>query len=405
VFDHGVPRFNSDGSFAGYIGSCIDITERKMAEELLRNSEERLRLAQQAARIGTFEWNIQTGVNTWTSELEAMYGLPAGAFGRTQMAFENLVHPDDRANVAQLVDWAFKTGESTEGEWRVIWPDGVVRWISGRWRVLKDDSGEPLRMIGVNIDITERKMSEDALARLSGQLIEAQEEERKRIARELHDDYNQRLAMMAIDIENLGEDVGDSSVEARQRLHELFNRVSELGADLHSLSHSLHSSTLETLGLVAGVRAFCGEFAEKQGIQVDFAHENVPRAIPANAALCIFRIAQEALRNIKRHSGANRAEVRLEWSGERLHLSVSDRGRGFNPNKPSANRGIGIRSMEERLRLLGGQLEIHSRPMGGTTIDAWLPFAVASQRASWSPDVATRPDVTKLWSSRNDSPQ
>jgi PAS domain S-box-containing protein len=381
LFDHGVPRFNPDRSFAGYIGSCIDVSERKIAEELLRNSEERLRLAQQAARIGTFEWNIETGVNTWTPELEAMYGLPAGGFGRTQMSFENLVHPDDRANVAQLVHWAFKTGESTEGEWRVIWPDGVVRWITGRWRVLKSESGEPLRMIGVNIDVTERKIAEDALTRLSGQLIEAQEEERKRIARELHDDYNQRLAMLAIDLEKLGEDVAQSS-EVGQRLQEFYNSVSELGADLHSLSHSLHSSTLESLGLVAGVKAFCGEFGEQQEIQVDFAHENVPHGIPADAALCIFRIAQEALRNIKRHSGANRAEVRLEWSGERLHLSVSDRGRGFNPNKPSANSGIGIRSMQERLRVLGGQLEIHSQPMEGTTIDARLPFKIASQRAS-----------------------
>src|SRR6185369_14081307 len=201
---------------------CIDVSERKIAEELLRNSEERLRLAQQAARIGTFEWNIETGVNTWTPELEAMYGLPAGGFGRTQMSFENLVHPDDRANVAQLVHWAFKTGESTEGEWRVIWPDGVVRWITGRWRVLKSESGEPLRMIGVNIDVTERKIAEDALTRLSGQLIEAQEEERKRIARELHDDYNQRLAMLAIDLEKLGEDVAQSS-EVGQRLQEFYN--------------------------------------------------------------------------------------------------------------------------------------------------------------------------------------
>jgi signal transduction histidine kinase len=158
--------------------------------------------------------------------------------------------------------------------------------------------------------------------------------------------------------------------------------ASELGADMHSLSHSLHSSTLVSLGLVAGVKAFCQEFAEQQDIQVDFTHENVPRGIPGDAALCIFRIAQEALRNVKKHSDANRAEVRLEWLNQRLHLSVIDRGRGFELNKPSAIGGIGIRSMEERLRLLGGQLEIHSRPKEGTRIDAWLPFQAASRCAS-----------------------
>jgi PAS domain S-box-containing protein len=271
-------------------------------------------------------------------------------------------------------------GKVQDFEVRFRTKDGRVRTALGSADLI-DISGEPCAL-SVIADITERKEAEEALARLSGRLIEAQEKERKRIARELHDDYNQRLAMLAIDIEKLGEDVGDSSVEASQRLHELYNRVSELGADLHSLSHSLHSSTLESLGLVAGVKAFCQEFAEQQGIQVDFAHENVPRGIPGDAALCIFRIAQEGLRNIKRHSGANRAEVQLEWSGVKLHLSVSDRGRGFDPNKPSANSGIGIRSMEERLRLLGGQLEIHSRPLEGTTIDAWLPFKIASQRAS-----------------------
>jgi signal transduction histidine kinase len=225
---------------------------------------------------------------------------------------------------------------------------------------------------------TERKLAEEALASLSGRLIEAQDEERKRIAREIHDDYSQRIAMVAMDLEQLAENVGESSGETSQQFHELFDRVSELGADLHSLSHRLHSSTLESLGLLAGLEAFCNEFAEQQGVQVDFVHGNIPRDVPEHAALCMFHITQEALRNIKRHSGANRAEVRLEQQDGRLHLSVSDCGRGFNSNKPAADRGIGIHSMEERLRLLGGKLEIRSRPMEGTRIHAWLPLKMAS---------------------------
>jgi len=133
------------------IAMVEEITDQKTAEEALHASEERLRLAQQVARIGTFEWNIKTGLNSWTSELEAMYGLQPGGFSQTQTRFESLVHGDDRAGIIKLVDHALKTGQPTEGEWRVVWPDGSVHWIAGRWQVLMNESGEPVRMIGVNI--------------------------------------------------------------------------------------------------------------------------------------------------------------------------------------------------------------------------------------------------------------
>jgi PAS domain S-box-containing protein len=267
-------------------------------------------------------------------------------------------------------------GNVRDVEVKIRRKDGQIRTTLGSAELI-EVNGKPCAL-SVFADVTERKWAEEALASLSGRLIETQDEERKRIAREIHDDYSQRVAMLALDLEQLAEDVGDSSGETSQKFHELFDLVSELGADLHSLSHRLHSSTLESLGLLAGLEAFCKEFAEQQGMQVDFAHEDVRRSVPADAALCMFRITQEALRNIKKHSGANRAEVRLEQLGGRLHLSVSDCGRGFNSNKPPAERGIGIHSMEERLRLLGGKLEIQSRPMEGTRIDAWLPLKMAS---------------------------
>ena len=224
--------------------------------------------------------------------------------------------------------------------------------------------------------VEDRKLAGERLALLNYRLIEAQEEERKRIARDVHDDYSQRLAMLAIDIEELEEKVGDTSQETKQQLDVLYERICELGADMHSLSHQLHSSPLESLGLVAGVRAFCEEFAVMEHVQVDFAHENVPRSIPADAALCLFRVVQEGLRNMKRHSAANKANVRIEGSSGNLHLTVSDQGKGFELGAPTVGGGIGIWSMQERLRLLGGRLELTSHSKQGTRIDAWLPIKV-----------------------------
>ncbi len=161
------PLQSSNGDVVRWFGTNTDIQDLKAAQEALLISEERLRLAQQAAHIGTFEWNIQENVNTWTPELEAMYGLPVGGFAGTQRAWEDLIHPDDRAAAVACVEEALRTGALTEGEWRVIWPDGSVHWLSGRWQVFKDDSGRSLRMTGVNIDITDRKRAEEEIRSLA----------------------------------------------------------------------------------------------------------------------------------------------------------------------------------------------------------------------------------------------
>ena len=219
-----------------------------------------------------------------------------------------------------------------------------------------------------------RKPREEERLELSGRLIRAQENERSRLARELHDDFSQRVAVMAIDLERTASIICDSPAEATRRIHGLKNRVIEIGADLHSLSHRLHSSTLENLGLVLGVSSFCADFAGLQHIQVDFAHKDVPRSLPPEVELSIFRIVQEGLRNVKRHSAAVRAEVRLEAIANALYLSIADEGVGFDMTKRSTKTGLGIRSMQERLRLLGGRVEIRSRPGQGTKIEVWVPL-------------------------------
>ena len=364
------------------VGLLWQRRRRREAETELVISNERLRLAVEAGRSVGWDWDIKTGSDRWFGDLETVFGIPADSYSGQVDDFRRRVHPEDSERVWKAISDARQNRKPYIAEFRVVRTDKTVRWISARGKFYYGRHGEAERMLGMAVDITDRKLVEEGLASLSGRLIDAQEEERKRIAREIHDDYSQRLALLAIELENLGEESGSSSVATSQRLHQVWNGIAEIGADLHSLSHRLHSSTLDRLGLVAGAKAFCREFAEQQEIQVDFADENVPHDVPGDAALCLFRIVQEGLRNIKRHSGAARAEVRLKGSGGTLHLSVADRGRGFEVNNRSPREGIGIRSMEERLRSLGGHLEVRSQPMEGTRIDAWLPLRVPDKSAA-----------------------
>jgi len=217
------------------------------------------------------------------------------------------------------------------------------------------------------------QLAKNSLIKLSGMLINSEEKERRRLASELHDDFSQRMALLSIGLETAEEMIMREPHRACQKVHELIDSASEIGADLHTVSHRLHSSTLERLGLVPGVSSFCKEFAAQQGVQVEFLHGSIGRNISPDIALCLFRIVQEALRNVKKHSGATQAQVTLKVEAKILHLSVRDQGIGFEMNFNDC-KGLGLLSMAERCRLQGGELKIISRPRKGTTIDVRLPL-------------------------------
>ena len=218
------------------------------------------------------------------------------------------------------------------------------------------------------------KLARDGQLQLSGLLINAQEKERSRLASELHDDFSQRLALLALGLENVAESIPPSLLDANRQLHELLNSTSELGADLHTLSHQLHSSSLESLGLLPAVTALCKEFAAQHGIKIDFTHDGVPLGLNSNVALCLFRIIQEGLRNVMKYAGVKEAEVSLGRANHRLEVLVRDKGSGFDLKDLRHNEGLGIRSMAERARLVGGGFKIHSAPGRGTAIEVWVPF-------------------------------
>jgi signal transduction histidine kinase len=236
--------------------------------------------------------------------------------------------------------------------------------------------------LGILVLYLRLKRAKDRQMGLSGMLITAQEKERSRLASEIHDDFSQRLALLALGLENAEEAIGASPDEAVQQMHQLLNSAGEIGADLHTLSHRLHSSTLEALGLVPGISALCKEFSVQQGVEVDFLSDNIPRSVHPSVALCIFRIVQEGLRNFKKHSSAAKAQVRLRGTTGKLFVSVQDEGIGFDVRELKKKEGLGIRSMEERVSLLGGRFEIHSEPGKGTRIEAWVALQPKSELAT-----------------------
>lgn len=226
-------------------------------------------------------------------------------------------------------------------------------------------------------DVVERRKAEAALVTLSGRLINAQEEERSRIARELHDDFNQRLAVLAINLKRAARTISLAPEKAVVQINELCDSTSEIGSDIHKMSRRLHSATLDVLGLVEGIHGLCDDFAEQQGLHIEFLADNVPRSLSPEISLCLFRVTQEALSNVKKHSGAEEAVVQLHRSSDEIVLSIVDAGIGFDPGKASSTGGLGLRSMQERLRAVGGTVEIDSQKGGGTQILVRAPLSLA----------------------------
>ena len=240
---------------------------------------------------------------------------------------------------------------------------------------LRDAAGRLIGTARILRDVSEQKRATEALSRVSGMLIAAQEEERVRIARELHDDIGQRVALLAVQLTTAGS---QGLIKAQSQEIDLQGQVQEIATAIQSLSHELHSSKLELLGLALSMQRFCEEIASQHKISIDFTADEVPRRLPPTISLTLFRILQEAVHNAVKHGGAaQHCDVHL-WAGDGwIHLVVRDRGPGFDVAAATRGRGIGLISMQERVKLVGGHLAIESRPQQGTTIHARVPFATS----------------------------
>jgi signal transduction histidine kinase len=295
--------------------------------------------------------------------------------------FYRRVHPDDIDSVARAIEEAKQNKDRYISEFRVRRDDGSTRWVIARGQFYYSSDGTAERMLGLALDITDRKLAEEVLAGVSRRLIQAQEQERTRIARELHDDINQRVALLAIELEALERRPADSDVELRTSLDGLRLRLLGLGNEIQGISHRLHSSKLEYLGLVAACRSFCKETAERHKVTIDFDAEGVPRAVPQDISLCLFRVLQESLTNAIKHSGTQNFEAQLRGLSGQIQLTIRDHGVGFDGDAAMNTQGLGLISMRERVSSVGGTLQITSKPMGGTEIGVSVPL-VATKTAS-----------------------
>jgi PAS domain S-box-containing protein len=369
----GEVQCSSNGQVTQLYGTLQDITERKLAEMALRESEARFHDLFRDAGVGMI---IVSPDGHFLAANETFCGY----LGYTeeelrQMSVQSVTQPEDWPSFSTKLYEVLKTGASFQRfEKRCRHKSGRTVYTESSASLIRSPSGEPRYFVGEVLDVTERKRVEELLTTANQRVIQAQEQEAARIARDLHDDISQQLAMLMIKMDLMKKGM-PMSWELREQIEELSRQAEKISFGVRSISHRLHSSKLEYLGMVSAMKGHCKESAKQHKVQIDFTHDDVLPTVSYEVSLCLFRVLQEALRNAVKHSGAQRFEVRLHENPKGIGLTVSDSGVGFDPEAAMNRGGLGLVSMRERLRLVRGTLLIGAKPGGGTTIDAFIPTA------------------------------
>jgi len=374
-----VDIFNWD---AVYVSSANDITGRNLPENQLKLAQERLQKFEQVVdgleemiAVVDREYRYRIANNQFLKMRNMTREQVVGRFAHqvlNERVFETVIKPK--------LDECFK-GKVVRYEMKYVYPDLGERDILVSYFPVEGVDGVD-RVVSIIQDITDRKRVEEALRGMHRKLIEAHEEERGWIARELHDDISQRLAFLSIALSALKQRLPASAVELVGDVEKVRNQVIELGSDIQALSHRFHSPRLELLGLTKATTALCTELSERQGVTIDFKADNVARKLPHEVALCLFRVLQEALQNAIKHSGSRHFQVRLRGRPNEIELTVHDSGRGFEPEEAGNGPGLGLTSMRERMGLMNRQLSIDSKLQRGTTIRALAPTNCPKKPAS-----------------------
>ena len=388
------PVKDASGRVVGASKIARDITRIKQVERALRESEQRIRFCMEAANIGTWDWDIESGSIRWSDNMERIHGQRPGSFGGNVEVFQKGIYKQDRPRVEQAIQQALEGDGRYHAEYRQIKADGSLGWMEAHGQVIYDSSNRSIQMMGVCRDISERKASEQALKEaheqldarvnertseldrareslrmLSARLLQMQDDERRRIARELHDTAGQILVALNLNLVPVEEELQRNNPELARQITGSLRLIEELSRDLRTMSHLLHPPLLDEAGLHSAVRWYVEGFAERSKIEVDLQLDPKVERLPAELETAIFRIVQECLTNIHRHSGSSSASISITRASNNVTIEIRDQGQGMPvPIRP----GVGIQGMGERVRQLGGQLEIASGK-GGTRITAIFP--------------------------------
>lgn len=343
---------------------------KRKAEAVLRESEKRFRVMADTTPAQIWMCDERGDITYLNERRVAFTGAePDAGYGNSWSAY---IHTDDLPDVTNSFSHALKNHQPFSKEYRLRRSDGIYRWVFDIASPRVNGDGSFAGFIGSTIDVTDQKMAQQALERMGGQLIEAQEKERTRIARELHDDICQRLVILSFELKR-ANDARDGS-PASADLEDISKHCTEIASDVQSLSHQLHSSQLDCLGLVAAISGLRNEFAKNHDVGVEFTYKDVPNNLPRNISLCIFRVTQEALHNAVKYSGASEFKVDLSLVEDKLQLVVKDEGAGFDVQEARQKGGLGLISMYERINLVRGKLNIESATGLGTRITAIVPI-------------------------------
>ena len=306
-----------------------------------------------------------------SQQAQRMLGYPVDLWLSGPAFWKDHIYAEDRDRAVSLRRTAAAAGQKSDLEYRMVASDGRVVWVRDLVNVV-DENGYVPKLRGLTFNVTRRKQAEQALEEVAGRLIHAQEEERSRIGRELHDHISQMLGVLTIRMDQLRVDQATPPPVAAT-LEELRRSAAEITDDIHGLSHRLHSSALDYLGLVAAVTRLVTEFSARHGIDIELSHHGIPETLPSEVGLGLFRVTEESLANIARHSGAKSGHVTLTGESDGIHLTIEDQGNGFDITSLERKGGLGFVSMRERLRALRGTVHVDSAPARGTRIDVLVP--------------------------------